>query len=95
MSVVLYGTKFCPFCVAARLVLSAKGIHFQNISVDNNRELRAKIAHRSGRSTVPQIWIGAQHIGGYTDLQKLALTGDLDQLLNANPTEPACSSGIR
>jgi glutaredoxin 3 len=84
VSVVLYGTKFCPYCVAARMLLKTKGITFEDIAVDNDRELRAKISEQSGRSTVPQIWIGEHSIGGFTELQKLALTGDLDQLLSEN-----------
>lgn len=79
--VVLYGTKFCPYCVAARSLLNAKGIAFDDIAVDNNRALRAQIAERSGQHTVPQIWLGEQHIGGYTDLYKLESGGDLDRLL--------------
>ena len=95
MSVVLYGTKFCPFCVAARRMLSDKGINFKDIPVDNNRELRAEMANKCGRKTVPQIWIGEQHIGGYTDLQQLALTGDLDQLINTNSAQQECSTSTR
>jgi len=94
MSVILYGTKFCPFCVAARQLLKIKEVDFQDISVDNRRDLRAEIAERSGRNTVPQIWIGETHIGGYTDLQNLALTGDLERLLNADPIRPECSANI-
>ena len=79
--VVLYGTKFCPYCIAARSLLNAKGIAFDDIAVDNNLDLRSQIAARSGQNTVPQIWFGEQHIGGYTDLHKLATSGDLDRLL--------------
>ena len=86
VSVVLYGTRFCPYCVAARMLLKTKGIAFEDISVDNDRELRAQISEKSGRTTVPQIWIGDQSIGGYTELQKLALTGELDRLLNLDST---------
>jgi len=79
--VILYGTKFCPYCIAARSLLNAEGIPFEDIAVDNNFELRSQIAERSGQHTVPQIWFGEQHIGGYTDLHKLASGGDLDRLL--------------
>jgi len=82
--VVVYGTKFCPFCVAARRLLTAEGIDFKDILVDGNKTLRAEIAERSGRSTVPQIWIEEQHIGGFTDLQKLALSDSLHRLINNN-----------
>jgi len=87
VSVVLYGTRFCPYCVAARMLLKTKGIAFEDISVDNDRKLRAQISEKSGRTTVPQIWIGEQAIGGYTELQKLALTGELDRLLNLDSKE--------
>ena len=74
LSVVLYGTRFCPYCIAARRLLNKKNIQFEDIAVDNNPELRSQISEKSGRTTVPQIWIGEQPIGGYTELQKLALT---------------------
>jgi glutaredoxin 3 len=69
--------------MAATQLLSNKGIEYKYISVDNDQELRAEIAERSGQSTVPQIWIGEQHIGGFTDLNRIALSGSLDNLLNA------------
>jgi glutaredoxin 3 len=83
-SVVVYGTKFCPFCVAARRLLEAEGIDFKDILVDGDRAMRAQIAEKSGRSTVPQIWAEEQHIGGFTDLQRLVLSGNLDFLINSN-----------
>ena len=81
--VVVYGTKFCPYCIAARKLLDAKNITYQYTAVDNDLILRENISKRSGQRTVPQIWIGEQHIGGFTDLRKLALNGDLDRLLIA------------
>jgi len=80
--VVLYGTRFCPFCTAARRLLSAKGINYQDIALDSNPELRAKIMKKSLRNTVPQIWIGELHVGGYTDLRELELEGELEALAN-------------
>jgi len=82
-AVTVYGTKFCPYCIAARQLLQAKGVEYQNIAVDNNPDLRDNIAERSGQRTVPQIWIGEHHVGGFTDLHKLALNGSLDHLINA------------
>jgi glutaredoxin 3 len=81
--IVIYGTQFCPYCVAARQLFDAKGIEYKYIAVDNDPDLRDNISQRSGQRTVPQIWIGEQHIGGFTDLRKLALNGELDHLLNA------------
>ena len=86
-SVVLYGTRFCPYCIAARRLLNKKNIPFEDIAVDNNPELRAQISEKSGRTTVPQIWIGEQAIGGYTELQKLASAGELDPMLHTDTTE--------
>lgn len=80
--VVLYGTRFCPFCTAARRLLTAKGINYQDIPLDSDPELRAKIMARSSRNTVPQIWIGELHVGGYTDLRQLELTGELESLVS-------------
>ena len=80
--VVLYGTRFCPFCTAARRLLSAKGINYQDIALDSNPDLRAKVMARSSRNTVPQIWIGELHVGGYTDLRQLELEGELKSLVN-------------
>lgn len=82
-SVVVFGTKFCPYCIAAKQLLDAKNVTYQYTAVDNNPELRENIIERSGQRTVPQIWIGEQYIGGFTDLRKLALNGDLDRLLSA------------
>jgi glutaredoxin 3 len=81
--VVIYGTKFCPYCIAARQLLDLKSVEYQYIAVDNDPDLRDNISKRSGQRTVPQIWIGEQHVGGFTDLRKLALNGDLDRLLTA------------
>jgi glutaredoxin 3 len=82
-NVIVYGTRYCPYCVAATQLLSSKGVEYKYVAVDNDRGLRAEIAKRSGQSTVPQIWIGKQHIGGFTDLNRLAQSDSLDNLLNA------------
>lgn len=79
--VVLYGTRFCPYCIAARRLLTRKGVPFDDISVDTDRALRREVMERSGRPTVPQIWIGATHIGGYDDMSELDRRGELDPLL--------------
>ena len=80
--VVLYGTRFCSFCLAARRLLDEKGITFEDISVDTDLDLRIDIMEKSGQRTVPQIWVGSTHIGGYSDLQALENSGDLDELLS-------------
>jgi len=79
--VVLYGTRFCPYCTAARYLLSAKGVTYEDISVDSDMNLRREIMAKSGQRTVPQIWIGETHVGGYSELQQLETLGQLDTLL--------------
>lgn len=81
--VVMYSTRFCPYCMQARYLLEGKGVSYTDISVEGQPELRREMTARSGRHTVPQIWIGEQHVGGYDDLARLDLEGRLDQLLSA------------
>ena len=81
--VTLYTTRFCPYCVAARQLLSSKGVDYDDIAVDGNTELRRQMTELAGGSrTVPQIWIGDRHVGGFTDLAALDRRGELDTLLN-------------
>jgi len=80
-SVVMYSTRFCPFCMRARSLLDGKGIEYADIAVDEQPQLRREMMQRSGRQTVPQIWIGEQHIGGFDDLVLLERQGRLDELL--------------
>lgn len=79
--VVLYGTRMCPYCIAARRLLESLDIDYENIPVDGDRQLRQHMETISGRDTVPQIWIGDTHVGGYTELRQLASTGQLETLL--------------
>lgn len=81
--VILYGTRLCPYCVAARRLLRGKGVEFHDVPVDGDPALRQLVAERSRRDTVPQIWIGEHHVGGFTDLQALDRAGRLDELLAA------------
>ncbi|MGL4564187.1 MAG: glutaredoxin 3 [Halioglobus sp.] len=83
--VVMYSTRFCPYCMRARALLEGKGVSYTDIGVDGRPELRAQMVERSGRYTVPQIWIGEQHVGGYDDIALLDRQGRLDQLLSAAP----------
>jgi glutaredoxin 3 len=80
-AVTLYTTRFCPYCVRARRFLDEKGVDFEDIAVDHDPQLRREMTQRSGRFTVPQIWIGEQHIGGCDDLLHLARLGQLDAML--------------
>lgn len=81
-SVVVYSSRYCGWCSRALLLLDGKGIAPEVLVVDNDRELRQEMENRSGRRTVPQIFIGDRHVGGYDDLRALDATGQLDDLLN-------------
>ena len=80
--VVLYGTRFCPFCIQARRLLNNKGIEFEDIPLDSDPQLRSAVMDRSSRHTVPQIWIGDDHLGGYTELRDLDMQGGLYSLIS-------------
>ncbi|MGD2074625.1 MAG: glutaredoxin 3 [Gammaproteobacteria bacterium] len=79
--VVMYCTRFCPYCISADRLLRSKGVPINKIPVDNDREMWRKMEQVSGRHTVPQIFIGDYHVGGYDDLAALDRTGRLDALL--------------
>ena len=78
----IYTTRYCPYCVAAKRLLSHKGVTFTEIDVSGDQVARSKMVVRAnGRMTVPQIFIGATHVGGYDDLYALDRAGKLDPLL--------------
>ncbi|MEQ8262364.1 glutaredoxin 3 [Pseudohaliea sp.] len=79
--VTVYSTRFCPYCIAARRLLEGKGVAFEEIAVDGNAALRAEMTEKAGRRTVPQIWVGDQHVGGFDELAALDRSGRLDGLL--------------
>ena len=78
----IYTTQFCTYCIRARMLLKEKGVDYQEFRVYDDLALRQEMQTLSGRHTVPQIWIGEQHIGGYSELSMLEAAGELDQLLN-------------
>jgi glutaredoxin 3 len=78
----MYATGWCGFCERARALLKSKNVPFEEIDVDARPEARAEMMARSGRRTVPQIFIGETHVGGSDDLQDLEASGGLDSLLN-------------
>jgi glutaredoxin 3 len=82
--VTVYGTSTCNWCCAARLLLKKKGVDFDDKLVGNDAALRAEMEQRSGRRSVPQIFVGERHIGGYDDLQRLDKSGELDNILAAD-----------
>lgn len=81
--IVMYTTQFCPYCVRAKQLLAQKQVEVKEVRVDLNPEERATMMRLSGRRTVPQIWIGETHVGGFDDLWALDRKGELDSLLEA------------
>jgi glutaredoxin 3 len=81
VQVLMYTTGYCPFCEQARGLLQAKNVSFTDLRIDDKPELREEMMRKSGRRTVPQIFIDGQHIGGCDDLYALDSQGKLDQLL--------------
>ena len=81
--VVMYSTPWCPFCVRARRLLESKGVEFEDIDVSAAPHKRAEMMEKSGRRTVPQIWIGGRHVGGCDELFALQRQGELDRLLGS------------
>lgn len=79
--VLVYVSRYCGWCTRALALLEAKGVEPEVISVDTDRELRSEMEERSGRRTVPQVFVGDRHIGGYDDLRALDTAGQLDALL--------------
>jgi glutaredoxin 3 len=78
----MYSTGWCPYCERARSLLESKQVKFEEIDIDARPEARAEMVARSGRRTVPQIFIGETHVGGSDDLHALEAAGRLDPLLN-------------
>lgn len=80
--VLMYSTRICPFCVMARRLLERKGVKFDEVKVDEDPLRRQEMMQKSGRRTVPQVFIGETHVGGYEDLAALEHAGRLDALLS-------------
>lgn len=82
--VLMYSTGVCPYCVMAERLLKAKGVdNIEKIRVDLEPEQRALMMQKTGRRTVPQIYVGDTHVGGFDDLNALERLGKLDALLQA------------
>jgi glutaredoxin 3 len=80
--VIIYTTRFCPYCSRAKQLLAKKGAAFEEIDVTGDWAARdALVAKAGGRMTVPQIWIGETHVGGSDELHALDRAGKLDALL--------------
>ena len=81
--VIIYGTLMCPYCFSAKRMLKQHGIEFNEIRVDQNMKLKQEMINKSGRFTVPQIFINEYHVGGYDDLVKHSKDGKLQKLMVA------------
>jgi len=79
--IVIYTTRFCPYCVRAKQLLDSKGLSYREIGVDGNPSLRQEMTEKAGMHTVPQIWVNETHIGGCTELMAADRSGALDDLL--------------
>lgn len=87
--VLMYCTATCPYCRSAERLLERKGVQdVERVRVDLESARRAEMMRKSGRRTVPQIWIGGRHVGGCDDLYALEEAGELDRLLAAAASAP-------
>lgn len=80
--VLMYTKKVCPYCVMAEKLLQSRGVqHIEKIFIDGDEQLRDQMMAKTGRRTVPQIYIGERHVGGYDDLTALDRQGRLVSIL--------------
>ena len=80
--VVIYGDEYCAYCAAARMLFTKKGVKFEDVLVSRDPERFDEMQARSGgRRTVPQIFVGDAHVGGFDDVCSLDKSGELDKLL--------------
>ena len=86
--VTVYSSPFCGYCGAAKRLLDRKGVPYVEIDVMFDADRRTEMVARSGRQTVPQVFIGDRHIGGFDDLYALNKRGELDKLLAAASVSP-------
>ncbi|WP_353172728.1 glutaredoxin 3 [Paracandidimonas soli] len=83
-SVIMYSTGYCPYCVRAEMLLKQRGVtQIEKIRIDLDPEQRKTMMERTGRRTVPQIFIGERHVGGYDELTALDRSGELLPLLQS------------
>lgn len=83
MKALMYTTAVCPYCQMAERLLTAKGVAIEKVRIDLDPVRRAEMMEKTGRRTVPQIYVGDTHVGGYDDLAALDRAGKLDPLLQA------------
>ncbi|WP_442498755.1 glutaredoxin 3 [Methylobacter sp. sgz302048] len=83
--ILIYTSTFCPYCVMAKRLLDKKGVRYTELNVDRQSGLREEMMRRTQRRTVPQIYIGDYHVGGFDDLYTLEQQKKLDALLSDEP----------
>lgn len=83
MKALMYTTAVCPYCQMAERLLTAKGVEIDKVRIDLDPARRSEMMEKTGRRTVPQIYIGDTHVGGYDDLAALDRAGKLDPLLQS------------
>ncbi|RLA25467.1 MAG: glutaredoxin 3 [Gammaproteobacteria bacterium] len=81
--ILIYTSTLCPYCTMAKRLLTAKGATYKELNIDTTPGLLEEMMHKTKRRTVPQIYIGDQHIGGFDELRALDLKKDLEPLLLA------------
>lgn len=77
----IYSADWCPYCNRAKRLLESKGVRYTEINVDQHPEKRSEIMNKTGMRTIPQIFIGDQFIGGFSELSALNTNGELDKIL--------------
>ncbi|RXR05228.1 glutaredoxin 3 [Pseudoxanthomonas composti] len=83
--ITIYSTAICPYCVAAKNFLKSKGQSWEEVRIDLDPAEREKMMARTRRTSVPQIFVGETHVGGYDDMMALHRAGKLEPLLAGNP----------
>ncbi|HEX2667359.1 MAG TPA: glutaredoxin 3 [Gammaproteobacteria bacterium] len=82
--VTVYSTQYCGYCVRAKALLDAKHVPYTEVRVDQDPDKMAEMMQKSGRRTVPQIFVGTHHVGGFDELYMLERSGGLDPLLSGD-----------
>jgi GrxC family glutaredoxin len=81
----IYSKQWCPYCLKAKSLLKSKGLSYEDIDVTEDMAQKQEMIARSGRRTVPQIFIDGKAMGGYDDISQLNATGELDKMLGMPP----------
>jgi glutaredoxin 3 len=83
--VVIYTTDYCPFCARVKALLRSKSVNFEEIDLSRDPRLREEVQQRTGRRTVPQIFIDGVSVGGFDEIRQLDEDGELDRMLGIQP----------